>query len=268
MLHAGALLWLRPLVAARSPVPVWAEMPIMQVAFIPARTVDSSVDSSSDPPVFIARAGTAVPREPLPSEPLPSETNLPVAAKRWREPTPPNAHRSTQTAVPVRSSLPQNMAEQHVDQSSGAPTRLSSTVASIEKSSGSIKNPVVNRSDDTSTVTEQRDEIGNWQQAFSRLLVQRKRYPAQVRRLRLQGKVMVDAAFSAQGAITALSISAGSGHDSLDEAALQLVREAADAARQLASPGKSLHRQIPVVYTLAGGKPASITVHTNDEPME
>lgn len=94
-----------------------------------------------------------------------------------------------------------------------------------------------------------------WRDVLSGMLLQRKRYPAQARRMRLQGTVEISAEFSAKGELIAVAVSRSSGYDSLDAAAMQLLRESAEAAHASGGPERHLHLTIPVVYSLvaAGG---------------
>ncbi|MFZ4550714.1 MAG: energy transducer TonB [Aquabacterium sp.] len=95
-----------------------------------------------------------------------------------------------------------------------------------------------------------------WRDVLSGMLFQRKRYPVQARRMRLQGTVEISAEFSAKGELIAVAVSRSSGYDSLDAAAMQLLRESSEAAAHASGgPERHLHLTIPVVYSLvaAGG---------------
>ncbi len=90
----------------------------------------------------------------------------------------------------------------------------------------------------------------NWQSVLQAYLSSRKRYPSTARRLRQEGTVAVQASFSANGELLSASVVKSAESDILDEAALQLVREAANAAASKAQPGQAVSRRIPVVYKL------------------
>lgn len=106
-----------------------------------------------------------------------------------------------------------------------------------------------------STGGGEKEESGTWRETFNASLAQRKRYPSQARRMRLQGVVEVHAAFSSDGTLQELQVALSSGHASLDAAALQLVREVADVARHVAVPGRAQRLTIPLVYSLLTDNP-------------
>ena len=81
-------------------------------------------------------------------------------------------------------------------------------------------------------------------------LSSRKRYPNVSRRLRQEGTVTVQARFAADGSLLSASLGKSSGVPLLDDAALQLVREAAAAAQSRAQPGQAVQLRIPVEYRL------------------
>ncbi|QTD44337.1 energy transducer TonB [Ottowia testudinis] len=89
-----------------------------------------------------------------------------------------------------------------------------------------------------------------WRGLLGSMLQKHKRYPTMARRLQQQGTVIVQAAFSAQGELLDCQIATSSGTESLDDAALRLVRQATlDTSRQ-SQPGKALHMRIPIHYSL------------------
>lgn len=93
-------------------------------------------------------------------------------------------------------------------------------------------------------------EKANWQRVFQSYLSSRKRYPNAARHMRQQGTVTVTARFSAQGELLSSHVSKSAHVAALDEAALQLVQEAAQAATQKAQPGQPVQINIPVIYEL------------------
>lgn len=91
----------------------------------------------------------------------------------------------------------------------------------------------------------------NWRSILRAYMGSRKRYPNVARRLRQEGEVTVQASFSAEGALLSASVAKSSGVAALDEAALQLVKEAAAAAAAKAQPGQAISSLgIPVDYKL------------------
>jgi len=91
-----------------------------------------------------------------------------------------------------------------------------------------------------------------WRDDLERLMREHKHYPMQARRMRQQGVVTVEARFSAQGELLRCDVAGSSGFRSLDEAALTLVRTAAEALRVLHGPGELAELQIPINYELSG----------------
>jgi TonB family protein len=91
----------------------------------------------------------------------------------------------------------------------------------------------------------------NWRSVLKAYMDSHKRYPYAARLLRREGKVIVQASFSAEGVLLSASVAKSSGVAALDEAALLLVREAAVAAAAKAQPGLALPVfHIPVDYKL------------------
>ncbi|MBX3237743.1 MAG: energy transducer TonB [Nitrospiraceae bacterium] len=77
-----------------------------------------------------------------------------------------------------------------------------------------------------------------------------KRYPAAARIEKLEGRVVVRAVILADGQLASSDIAKSSGHDILDQAALEAVRQAAPfvLTQQLGRERVTIH--IPLSYTL------------------
>jgi len=91
-----------------------------------------------------------------------------------------------------------------------------------------------------------------WRRHLEQLMREHKRYPSQARRMRQQGVVLVAAKFSADGDLLRCDVADSSGFGSLDEAALQLVRTAAELLRAQRAPGALAELRIPIAYELSG----------------
>lgn len=91
-----------------------------------------------------------------------------------------------------------------------------------------------------------------WHKHLERLMREHKHYPMQARRMRQQGVVTVEARFSADGELLRCDVASSSGFRSLDEAALKLVRAAAEALRAHHVPGELAELRIPIAYELSG----------------
>lgn len=89
-----------------------------------------------------------------------------------------------------------------------------------------------------------------WHGLLEAALLKHKQYPMVARRMRQEGVVTVEAHFSAQGELLRCSVASGSGFTALDEAALQLVRQAADIVRATHQPGRVAQLRIPIAYEL------------------
>ncbi|HZW14527.1 MAG TPA: TonB family protein [Noviherbaspirillum sp.] len=93
-------------------------------------------------------------------------------------------------------------------------------------------------------------ELPRWQGQLESLLAKYKHYPRASQRMRQEGVVTVEAHFSAAGEVVRCEVVGTSGFKALDEAALQLVRQAADTLRTRQQPGRATELRIPVVYEL------------------
>lgn len=89
-----------------------------------------------------------------------------------------------------------------------------------------------------------------WHNVLEAALLKNKQYPMSARRMRQEGVVTIEAHFSAQGELLQCLVANGSGFRALDEAAMQLVRQAAEAVRASHQPGRVAQLRIPIVYEL------------------
>ncbi len=87
-----------------------------------------------------------------------------------------------------------------------------------------------------------------WEGLLEAALLQHKQYPLVARRMGQEGLITVEAHFSAQGELLDCFVTSGSGFKALDEAALQLVRQAADVVRATHQPGRVAQLRIPIAY--------------------
>lgn len=89
-----------------------------------------------------------------------------------------------------------------------------------------------------------------WEGLLEAALLQHKQYPLVARRMGQEGQITVEAHFSAQGELLHCFVASGSGFKALNEAALQLVRRAADVVRATQQPGRVAQLRIPIAYEL------------------
>lgn len=87
-----------------------------------------------------------------------------------------------------------------------------------------------------------------WEGLLQAALREYKHYPLIARRMGQQGRVTVEAHFSAEGELLQGVVASSSGFKALDEAALQLVRRAADLVRASHQPGHGTRLRIPIAY--------------------
>lgn len=94
------------------------------------------------------------------------------------------------------------------------------------------------------------DEQPRWHNHLEAMLIKHKHYPTVARRMRQEGIVTVEAHFSPQGDVVRCMVAISSGFKALDEAALQLVRQAAEVTRLQNQPGRVAELRIPIVFEL------------------
>ena len=93
-------------------------------------------------------------------------------------------------------------------------------------------------------------EKANWQRILQSYLQSRRRYPGSARRLQQEGTVKLQASFAPDGKLLSVSVAESAGVAALDDAALQLMQEAASAAAAKAQPGQAVQIRIPIQYEL------------------
>lgn len=89
-----------------------------------------------------------------------------------------------------------------------------------------------------------------WQAQLEALLARDKHYPMSARRARQEGVVLVEAHFSADGQLLRSAVHTASGFSVLDEAALAMVKRAADVTRAQLTPGRPAQLRIPITFHL------------------
>lgn len=89
-----------------------------------------------------------------------------------------------------------------------------------------------------------------WQAQLEAHLARDKHYPLQARRARQEGVVLVEAHFNAEGALVQCVVATSSGFTLLDDAALAMVRRAAEAVRLHQQPGRNARLRLPIEFEL------------------
>ncbi|GMV02999.1 MAG: TonB family protein [Burkholderiaceae bacterium] len=286
VLHIAAALALWPLAASVGPA-----SPALQRIELPIRwTADAVVpDERAEPAkaaVVVRPAPSAVPT-PQPAEPVRSvETRSPVDARQPADrapvrrrvvaPSPESATRTvpkkpaeTPAIAPPESSI-RGEAAPPVAVAQPATTGNDAQLRGVpDTGSVAIREPpvaaqpapavaastVVASAAAAATTRPDTPDPGarrRWRSRLERLMREHKQYPMQARRMRQQGVVTVEARFSADGELLRCDVAGSSGFRSLDEAALTLVRTAAEALRAHHGPGELAELRIPIAYELSG----------------
>lgn len=180
---------------------------------------------------------TAAPEPPAPPKPTPA---APPKVMPRSTPTPP---------LPAPSSAPVAQPAQAAAPDVVVPAAATSSAPVAPAPAQHDPRPSAEPADapsPVSTTTEQ----PRWQGQLESMLAKYKHYPRVGQRMRQEGVVTVEAHFSATGEIVRCVVVGTSGFKALDEAALQLVQQAADIARARHQPGRATELRIPIVYEL------------------
>lgn len=110
--------------------------------------------------------------------------------------------------------------------------------------------PNTSQAADAGPAVTKASEQPRWHGQLAAMLLKYKQYPRVAQRMRQEGVVTVEAHFSAQGEVLNCVVANSSGFKALDEAAVQLVRQAADMARAHYQPERVTELRIPIVYQL------------------
>lgn len=199
------------------------------VAAAPSPEPPANVESVEPPP-----RTPAVPPEPK-AEPIqPPEPNKPPEPDKPPEPEPiPRRDQEEPKPAPPRPpSKPQH---------SQFPVSKRSIPAAQEGTSGASPVPAPGKSNGTGT--------GNT--AVRVRSNPRPSYPAEARRLRQQGRVILSVQVNADGRATSVSVMRGSGFPLLDAAAVQAVEHWTFEPARLAGLAVSSRAEVPVVFSLA-----------------
>jgi protein TonB len=185
-----------------------------------------------------------------PEAPQPPRPPVKPTAKPTQQPSPPAPQRPA-PAVPEQAPVPQTLAPaavpyaatpDAVPQAAFAPTVTTPHTLSSATSTTAMAQPSTMAPD---PATERR-----WQAQLEALLARDRHYPMQARRAGQEGTVTVEAHFAADGQLLRCAVQIGSGFRALDEAAVLMVRRAAEAARALINPGRSAQLRIPITFHL------------------
>jgi len=281
VLHVAAALALWPFAAGVGPA-----SPSLQRIELPIRWVADAVvpGERPEPAEAAALAHPAPPAAPTPqpAEPARSvETRSPVDARQTTDRAPVRRRVVAPAPEPATRAVPKKRAEAPVIAPPEASTRAkaaslvavaqpATTVADAQLRSvpdtdlEAIREPSVAAKPapavaaSTAAAASVRPAAADpgarqrWHTHLERLMREHKHYPMQARRMRQQGVVTVEARFSAEGELLRCDVAGSSGFRSLDEAALKLVRTAAEALRAHHGPGELAELRIPIAYELSG----------------
>ncbi len=186
--------------------------------------------SKPTPAAKAASPATRTPEEPRPDPRIDVPREAAVAANR--DPAPvtaplaPEAARSL-SAQPLTANTP--------------------SVPSTEIATDAAQSPVP-----AAAASSRPSTPDMWRADLEALLATNKRYPRQARRMGQQGVVTVRARFAADGELLRCEVAASSGFRALDQAALELVRLAAEQLRVNQAPGRLAEVHVPISYELEG----------------
>lgn len=232
-----------------------------------AQPVQPATSSSTQAPARLAPSTTSTSSPPL-QRGTPTQTLIQQAAPSPPQPTTssPSAAHTVQPAEPIRHEVIASIA---TETAPGPKTDDSSTVVSAStdavtgpSSAQSTPGEQTPQSEHTSAQTQmaaispapsvvpaKRDY--SWlSEAILRRMEELKRYPASARVDRAEGKVVVKAVIDENGNISEVGVFQSSGHPTLDEAAIQTMRQAAPLhlPHPLGQPRMTI--KIPMNYRL------------------
>ncbi len=285
--HAAVLLAAMPLAAALGEVPMRPAPLQVPIRWVESPAVPAVVESGVAAPASRSEAVPTPAEEAKPdSNPAPSASSNPTPSAR-PTPKPKPAPKPAPAPTPQRASTATPPVEPasavaHVREKPRPDPRLaesdeaavpavseparSATPSALEPArSAAAQSPT----DDTHSVASAASGTPTapapaaaapsrspapdaWRADLEALLAANKRYPRQARRMGQQGVVTVHARFAADGELLRCEVAASSGFRALDEAALQLVRSAAEQLRASQAPGRLAEVRVPISYELNG----------------
>ncbi len=183
-------------------------------------------------------------RPPEPAvKPPPPAPAPPEARPRPRVPSPPKPPPPAPPVTPARLPSPEATA-------TAADTLVPATPAPMASTEPPSAAPPTVTAPAPPSAHQLAAQQARWYSLLEAALLKHKQYPLVARRMRQEGVVTVEAHFSAQGELLHCAVADGSGFTALDEAALQLVRQAAALARATQPPGRVAQLRIPIAYEL------------------
>lgn len=203
--------------------PVEAVEPVRQVAVPQSEPVDPAKEQK---PVEVARAEVSEPVDVI--EPVTPETEvqevetdplLEVTKVPTKKPEPP-----------VRKAEPQNVAKTDVKRVQKKGTEVSSRRGGERVTSQSASSNTNGRADATTNDNGTR-ATSNYKGKVAARLRRAKRYPRDASRQKLGGVVRVSFTISANGSVSGIRVTRSSGHQILDQAAIEMVQRASPMPR-------------------------------------
>jgi periplasmic protein TonB len=182
--------------------------PVVRPAQVKTAQVQSGRDASADREK-IAAALPAPPPNPIRENSIVASSGILETASV--DPNAPRGlkHYDTETAVPPTSYSPDGVAHGAGDGTSGSAV---SAPAPVKKDEKKIDIGAI---------------VGEYGTKVRALIERRKKYPPRAKRLGIQGEVRLEFTVAANGGLLDSRVSASSGAEAIDEAALQAVRAAA-----------------------------------------
>lgn len=235
-------LGLHGLLLAAAALPVWqqASTPPVQRLDLPLQWAEPSPTPAPapPPPAVPPPRPTVSPLQTAPTPPAPS----PVPQ---RTPTPQPASPLPETATATPSATP--YAAPTTPAPAAPDVRVAATPAPVATS---VARPAEAAPAPAPAPVPDPGAERRWQAHLETLLARDRHYPVSARRARQEGVVLIEAHFTADGQLTRCAIHSSSGFAVLDEAALAMVRRAAEAVRLQHAPGRLAQLRIPITFQL------------------
>ncbi|MBN8530369.1 MAG: energy transducer TonB [Alphaproteobacteria bacterium] len=217
------------------------------------KTPEPKVEAAPEPkvaepkaPVVEKRVPLSTPRE-MSEEELKKELSKPAAPKPVSPPTPPQPQTEASRLVRNNRAEAAAQASPSVSQSAGQ----QDTAASQLNAAGATRG--IGQGGSAGAPTAQQAEVmARFEQVLSQWLQRHKKYPPEARAQRLEGQAVIRLRIDRMGNVKFYRLQQRTGHDSLDRAALEMVR-AANPVPQVPDEypaGTLLEFLVPVHFTL------------------
>lgn len=243
--------------------PVREELQPVSVAAQPVQTpvpVETKPVVAPAPEPVVHQAVLEQPQEPLrPVETQPVETPAPAPEPVKPQPVVQRAEptiapvKAEAAPEPVKSSQPVMAKAAPAAPASPPPPRVvnpAPPVSQAPAASATPAAPITTAKASPTGVDKPRADYGWIAQSLYKRVVELKRYPHRARLNHWEGKVVLRAVIRHDGHLADLALHESSGYDELDEAAMELVREACPLHMAQPLGREQVVVQVPITYAL------------------